>query len=106
MGSLIWTFLNSNIGMLVVGTIASTLFVRAVKNPTRRARILAYSKEAFELAEMAGVRQELKGNAKYLVYVEELVRDLAARGEKPLTKAESDLLERQAYVQAMKAKPR
>lgn len=93
----IWTFLNSPLGVTLIVGLVGKLFVTSVKSPSRREKILAYAKQAFQLAEMVGVREGLKGNAKYLVYVEQLVKALAARGEKPLTADEKKLVDQLAY---------
>lgn len=98
--SAVWTFLNSPLGMTLILGIVGKVFASAVKEKTRRQKILDYARQAFQLAEMIGLRQGLKGNAKYMVYVEELVKGLAARGEAPLTPAEKKLVDHLAYEQA------
>lgn len=101
----VWTFLNSPLGISLLVAIAGKLFASAVKNQSRREKILDYAQQAFQLAEMIGVRQGLGGNGKYLVYVEELVKGLAARKEAPLTADEKQLVDRLAYEKAWLAKP-
>lgn len=101
----IWTFLNSPLGITLIVGLAGKLFATAVKNQTRREKILDYARQAFQLAEMIGLREGLKGNAKYMVYVEQLVKALAARGEKPLTADEKKLVDQLAYEKAWLSKP-
>jgi len=101
----IWTFLNSPLGVTLILGLVGKIFVSAVKDKPRREKILDYAKQAFQLAEMIGVREGLKGNAKYLVYVEQLVKALAARGEKPLTADEKKLVDQLAFERAWLSKP-
>jgi hypothetical protein len=96
----VWTFLNSPLGITLIVGLVGKLFASAVKEKTRRQKILEYARQAFQLAEMIGLRQGLKGNAKYLVFVEELVKGLAARGEAPLSAEEKRLVDQLAYEQA------
>jgi hypothetical protein len=96
----VWTFLNSPLGMALILSVLGKLFVTAVKEKPRRDKILEYAKNAFDMAEMIGVRQGLGGNAKYLVYVEQIVQMLRARGEKELSIEERKLVERLAEERA------
>jgi len=101
----IWSFLNSPLGITLIVGLAGKIFATAVKKQTRREKLLDAARKAFQLAEMIGVRQGLGGNGKYLVYVEELVKALQARGEKPPTPNEKALVDQLAYEQAWLAKP-
>ena len=101
----IWSFLNSPLGITLIVGLAGKLFATAVKNQTRREKLLDYATTAFQLAEMMGARQGLGGNAKYLIFVEQVVEKLKAMHEPELSTKEKEALERLAYEKSWLSKP-
>lgn len=105
--SAIWTFLNSPVGIGLLTIIASKIIASTIKDESRREKLQHAIDAAFQTAEMIGVREGLKGNAKYLVYAEQVWKELKARGEKrPLTDEETITMENAARQRAYVVKER
>lgn len=101
----IWTFLNSDVGMMVVAAIVGAIYSRSVKDDKRRKLILEYAADAFAIAERVGAIDKLDGRAKYVRFIEEIVNRLKANGQSQLSAPEMEALKNIAYQKAWLHKP-
>lgn len=71
-------FLLSEKGMTLISAAALWLWHKAVKDEKRRKTIAEYAGEAFDVAEAAGLTQQLDGHGKYKVFITTIIDALKA----------------------------
>lgn len=95
-------FLLSKEGILLLGTVATWLWRKAVKDEKRRKTIAEYAGEAFDVAEAAGLVDRLDGRGKYKVFIQTIVDALKADEKREPTAKEmaalTELAKRKAWI--------
>lgn len=105
MGAKIWELLNSQVGLLMLGSVVSMLWAWAKRKDARAERFGRYLVEAFDVAEKEGLFRSLKGAAKYEAFAKVMTDAMRAGGLGKPSARELAVMEAFAARRALLAKP-
>ena len=105
MWSIIWSIVNSPVGVSVIASAVGWIVHKLGASNTREAQVLGYADTAFQVVELlAAGNPALSGVEKYKVFVQSVVNALKAAGQPELSAKELLALQQLASVKAMLVK--
>jgi ketosteroid isomerase-like protein len=93
----VWTFLNSGLFQGLAITLVGLIWKKTVTNQDRRAQLLHYADDMFNVVEVIGKQKGLEGVQKYNLFIQNIVNHLKEEKKPELSAAEVGMLQNLAF---------